>query len=233
VKKWLLGILIVIVGVIIAFWLLKAPIVSGYLSDKMGVPVSIGSLSIRPSHTHFKNFQIDNPRGFKKKAAFSSQDIAIDYDFHQLFQDPVVLDQIVLDNVYLNIEILAKNGKKTNWSEIGKKIAQHAQKQMQVQRGMVIKSLVLTNITVEVSGLKFIPILKIPPVQHFDRWDFGEVDSRSGFPTQELIEKIFGKAGVLDYIQGVFDQVQKLQKSLSPMKLFGDGAMEPPTAESP
>jgi hypothetical protein len=215
-KYGLMLVLLIIIALVISAWLLKAPVFSSYLTNKMGVPVSVGNIAIRPSKTKMKNFRINNPRKFKKDAAFKVKHAEIDYNFHHLFGNPIELDQIALDGVYLNIEITNAERSESNWTVIGSKLAKN---ENTTGKEVIIHKLILTHITVEVSGLGLVAGLAVPKVQYFDRWEFDEIDSQHGFPTEDLIQKIFGKAGLLNYIQGIFNQ--GIQKTLSPMRIFG------------
>jgi hypothetical protein len=213
--KWgfsLIG--LIILGSIVFLWLVKAPIMSSYLTQKMHVPVSLGSISMWPSETMIRDFQIRNPRGFKTKSAFKAEETHIQYRFKQLFGNPSEIDLINIDNVYLSIEFSNPLGTKNNWTAIGSKIPENPNRKQEV----LIHKLVLTNVMVEIRGLG---LTGAPQTKMISRMEFNEIDSQEGFPTKELIQQIFGGAGLQQYIKELFSPQKVLDKVLSPLKKFG------------
>src|SRR5262245_49689051 len=120
--KGLLAVILGLIAVVLFFWLIKAPIVSSYLTSKMKVPVNVGSLSIGPSKTVIRHFQINNPRGFKSRAAFKANEIEIDYRTKALFHNPSEIDVIDVRDIFLSIELKNLTGTDNNWTAIGANI---------------------------------------------------------------------------------------------------------------
>lgn len=198
---------------LVFLWLIKTPVISSYLTDRLGVPVSLGNISIWPHKTNIKNFKIKNPKGYKERAALQIHRTAIDYQWEKLTQNPIEIQSILLDDILLNIEFSNPLGTKNNWTAIGEKMADQ-----KGEKEVIIRKLVLTNINVKIRGLG----LSISPkVKHIDRMEFDEIDSRNGFPTKELIAKIFQGAGLQQYIQDLFDPGKVLEKFGNPLKGFG------------
>lgn len=216
-KKTAFGLLILIfLGAIAFIWLIKAPLLASYLSDKMRVPVSIGRVSIFPSQTSIADFTIKNPEGFKTRRAFEVDKVEIEYQWRQLFQDPLVIDQITLDQIFLRVEFSNALGTKNNWTAI----AQGMPRQRSNKR-VVLNKLLLLNINVEIVGLG---LTGKTITRQIDRIEIDDIDSRDGFPTEVLIQKVFGGAGIQQFIKDAFDPQQLMQKALSPFKLFGENA---------
>src|SRR5690606_11466798 len=113
------ALILLILALLVFLWLIKAPIMSAYLTSKMKVPVSIGRMSMWPSHTTMHNFKILNPRKFKMREALKINLTEITYRFKQLFGNPVEIDQIVANGVFLGIEALNSSGTPNNWTAIG------------------------------------------------------------------------------------------------------------------
>ena len=63
--------------------------------------------------------------------------------------------------------------------------------------------------------------------QHFDQIELDEINSAEGFPTKELISKIFQKAGIIKYIENLFNPTQQIKSVLNPFRLFGKAPGEP------
>lgn len=214
-KSWSWKILLlIIVGGLIFLWLIKAPIMSWYLTDKLKVPTSMSSISIWPSQTTIRQFRILNPRGFKTRSAFEADETKIEYRLGQLRGNPSEIDRITVDGIYMSIECSNPMCSKNNWTAIGGRMAQNQQKAE--KREVVIHKFILSNMTVEVRGLGF---GKPPFTKKIDYLEFDEVSSEKGFPTDKLIKAIFQGAGLQDYIPD-FLNPQNAIKQLLP-GIFG------------
>ncbi|MES2273680.1 MAG: hypothetical protein V4487_05775 [Chlamydiota bacterium] len=221
-------ILLIIVGVIVFFWLIKAPIMSSYLTQKMGVPVSIGSISMWPSQTVIKNFRIKNPRGFKTRTAFEAERTEVDYNYKQLTSNPSEIDQILIDKIFISVEFSNPLGSQNNWTAIG---AGMPKEERRNAKHVIIHKLILTNITIEIRGLG---LLGKPQTRQIDRMEFDEIDSQKGFPTKDLISRIFKGAGIQQYIKDAFNPENIIDKVLNPFKGFGgmNEAVSPQSKDS-
>lgn len=215
-RGWALAGLILI-GMVVFIWLIKAPIMSAYLTQKMGVPVTVRRISMWPSETSIFHFRIGNPYGFRSRTAFDAERTNVNYRWSALTNDPSEIDSIVLDDVTLNIEI--RNGSPStdnNWAAIGAQMPK-----MQKGREVLIHKLVLRNMTVNTSG-PGAEKLGVAGTQHFDQMEFEEINSRYGFPTKELISRIFEGAGLRQYIENLLNPTQQIENALEkPFKMFG------------
>jgi len=211
--SWKIALLLV-VGAVVFFWLIKAPIMSWYLTNKMGVPVSMSSISIRPSETKIHNFKIKNPPGFKIKDALTAEKTIIDYRAHQLFGNPSEIDLIEIDDINLSIILTSPTGDTNNWTAIG--AGMPADESSASERDVVVHRMVLNNLNVQIQGGA--KVLKLPPTKHIDRLEFGEFSSKTGFPTKQLIKAIFQGAGIDQYIKQIFTP----EKLLNPTNFFSE-----------
>jgi hypothetical protein len=210
-KSWSWKILLlIIVGGLIFLWLIKAPIMSWYLTNELKVPTSMSSISIWPSQTTIRHFRIINPRGFKTRSAFEADTTQIMYRFKHLRANPSEVDRIEIDGIYMSIECSNPVCSKNNWTAIGGLMAQKEQKAK--KRDVIIHKFILSNMTVEVRGLGF---NKPPFTKTIDYLEFDEVSSEKGFPTDKLIQAIFQGAGLQDYIQDLLNP-QNAIKQLPP-----------------
>lgn len=209
---------LILIAAFVFLWLIKAPIMSSYLTKKIGVNVTVRTISMWPKETMIRHFRIANPSGFRSSAAFEVDKTQINYRWKALTNQPSEIDLIVLDGVSLNIEIRS-SGSDNNWAAMGA--------QMPKRRGgkeVIIHKLILRNMTVktEGSGAKK---LGVDGTQHFDQMEFEEINSREGFPTKELISRIFGGAGLRKYIENLLNPTQQIRDTLQkPFKLFGKKA---------
>ena len=210
-------ILIIIIAVVVV-WVLKAPIMSSYLSKKLGVPVSMLGIKMRPSYTRISRFHIANPRGSKTKTAFSTKTINIDYDLKELFGDRTTIDRIDLNDVFLGIEFYNPLGTKNNWTAIGGNLS----KKKSNGHPYLIRKLVISDMDVEIYGMGLSGLLGGVEKKHIDRLEFTNINSKDGFPTEQLIEAIFGRAGLQDYIKNLFSPQGVIKDAVKPLfRLFG------------
>lgn len=215
--------LLIIFAALVFLWLIKAPILSSYLTSRLKVPVSMGSISIWPSESTIKNFKITNPRGFKLSNALKADQVKIDYQARSLFENPCIIDQISLNDVYLGIEFSSSTGTKNNWTVIGSKIYSEAH-----SKEVIIHKLILENITVEIKGVQA-QYLKLSEKQTISRMEFDEIDSKQGFPTKELIGKIFKEAG----LEEILNPEGLIEDLTNPLHFFGADDERGLSSESP
>jgi len=211
--------ILIIIGFILFIWFIKTPIMSRYLTNKLGVPVAISSISIWPSQTKILDFEIKNPRGFKLKDALKAKTTTINYRMHQLFGNPSEIDEIEIDDIYLSIILTSPMGNDNNWTAIAAGMPQEEQKGTGSDHEVIVHRLILSNLYVEIQGGQFI---RAPSSKRIDRMEFREISSKTGFPTKELINEIFKGAGIQQYIKDLFNPGKVFQQ-WSPRGLFGDG----------
>jgi len=210
-------IVLIIIAAFVFLWLIKAPIMSSFLSSKMGVHVNVRSISMWPNETTIRDFRIGNPHGFRSNTAFLVDLTKINYRWGHLAHDPSEIDLITLDGVTLNIEIINGSGSQNNWSLIGEQMPER-----KTEKEVIVHKLVLRNMTVNTSG-PGAKKLGVEGTQHFDQMEFDEIDSRHGFPTKELIAKIFQGAGIRKYIENLLNPTKRIEDTLrKPFKMFGE-----------
>ena len=214
-------ILLLIAGAIIFVWLIKAPIMSWYLTNKMGVPVSMSYVSIRPSQSKILDFKIKNPHGFKLREALKAGKTTVDYRFRQLFGNPTEIDEILVEDIYLSIILTSPLGGTNNWTAIATGMPSDDDKKSGPEHEVLVHRLILSNLNVVIEGGKWI---KAPPKKHIDRLEFHEVDSKTGFPTKELIKAIFQGAGIEQYIKDAFNPSKAFEQWVP--GLFGENLEE-------
>jgi len=209
------GIVVVaVLSLIVAILLLKAPIISSYLSHKLGVNVSMRSVSISTNGMKISKFKINNPIGARTNTALSAQDIDVAYQWKELRSDPGVIEDIELNNVFLGIELYNSSGSRNNWSQI---LATVDDNQDKDAKEMIIRRLVIKNLSVSVRGKGIFSSWQ--KIKEIPRLEFRNISSKEGFPTEKLIEQIFDEANLGTYIKELIKQpVKVLDKVLSPFK---------------
>lgn len=214
-KRFLTLIVLIAIASIVFIWLVKAPIMSNYLTKKIGVPVKVRSISMWPSETTINHFRISNPRRYENPTAFEVNRTRIDYRWSALTGNPIEIDLITLDDVFLNIYINNDSGKDNNWADIGAGIPKEPR-----DREVVVRKLILKNMTVQTEG-PGAKKLGVSGTQHFSQMEFSEIDSKDGFPTKELVAKIFQGAGMRQFLDRFINPANQIKKALSPLNILG------------
>jgi hypothetical protein len=199
---------LIILIALVFLWLMKPVFLSSYLTSKLGVPVSVGSLSISPSQTVMKGFRIKNPYHYKTKSAFKAEKTQVDYQFSHLFGTPTQIALLSLQDVFLSVEFDNPGGTKNNWTKILSEIPAP----VHTQKEIVLHRITIDNLTVELRGLGLAGTQR----RTVDHIELDEIDSKNGFPTKELVGKIFGGAGIQDYIKDILNPTNTIKDLLTP-----------------
>jgi len=195
--------------------MIKAPALAAYLSKKIGVEVTVRTISVLPNHTTIRAFRIENPDQYRSRTAFEAKKTRISYQFNKLKNTPLEIDEIVLDGVYLNIIINKKSPADNNWADIGARMPKGKR-----GREIIVHKLIIRDMTVEAQG-KGALLLGVGGKRHFDQMEFNEINSVNGFPTKELVAKIFEDVGVLKYLENFINPTQRIKGILGPFDIFG------------
>ncbi|HSW72107.1 MAG TPA: hypothetical protein VLG44_01700 [Chlamydiales bacterium] len=218
----IIGIIIVAAAILVALylWVIKPQIFSSYLSKKLGVQVSMLAVKLRPSYLVINNFKIANPRGSLNPTAFSAKTVEADYKWNNLTGNPVIIDQITLNDVFLEVELYNAERTEHNWTRIAEKISKDKDRDKEV----IIKALYINNLDAQVYGLtgQAKEFLGENPSRHVDHLEFYNISSKEGFPTEELIQQIFGDVGFGDYLKGLLNPAKILPKVINPFHIFGE-----------
>ncbi|MGB7979120.1 MAG: hypothetical protein WCF19_08230 [Chlamydiales bacterium] len=211
---WRLACLIIIAAFVF-LWLVKAPIMSSYLTQKLGVDVSVRMISMWPRQTILRLFTIANPPGFQDRNALEVAKTKIHYRWGPLTATPSEIDLIELENLMIHIEIQNRSGSDNNWAALGARMPE--------KRGgaeVIIHRLTLKNMTVVTDG-PGAEALGVAGTKNFDHMEFTDIDSRDGFPTKELISRIFEGAGLIQYLQNFLNPTERIKDTLNPFGIFG------------
>jgi hypothetical protein len=206
--KKIIGFLLLVIFVgLFSVWLFRAPILSFYLSNKLKVPVSVGSISVSRTSMKIKNFKIKNPTGFKEKIAFSAKEINVFYKWADLSKDPVVIDKININDNQLNIFCTNPVCTSNNWTEIVKRSQKKEEKK---EKEVIVNVLTLDNLNITINDMGLIPGAK--KEKNIPHLEFTKVSSKKGFPTNELIAAIFESSGLSDFVDEILKNKSFIKK---------------------
>jgi len=204
---------ILTIALIIVF--MAAPkIISHRLSNKLNVPVSIGSIFLSPHQLSINKLFIGNPSKAKSKTALKTKKIKVESSYSKITGKKLIIDEIELDDIEVGIELFNRTGDQNNWSSIMKTnddTSKEKPTKKTSQKKYLIKKLSLNNILVTLvreNGKKS----TFPPIKNLT---FTNISSETGFPLDEI-----EKAIIQVFMRSVFIEVglPKLIKTLNPME---------------
>ncbi len=198
----LAGLLIVIIiaAVIVAFigWSRVPDIVANNLAKKMKVYVGIGSMGLGWGEITVNKIEIGNPPGTQQSLAFKCKTMNVLAPFTQYLKQDVVIDEINLNDVYLDLEFDSASGTKGNWTRIMQNLQnttledqKNTGKRGSSNRTILIKKLVLTNISVDVVYLKEGGSTKRLPT--ISRIELTNISSEGGLPMDQIMNSVLGQ----------------------------------------
>ena len=159
-------IIVVIAIVIFIGWSRIPDIIANNLSKKLKVYVEIGSVNLSWNEFKIKKTEIGNPPGSIQPQAFKCQEIDIKTPFTNFFDNQIVIDEIDVNDVFLDLEFDSASDTQGNWSRImnnlqpttstlNKKSSSKKEDQsIRSSRSVYIRKLILTNIDVDVLYIK-------------------------------------------------------------------------------
>jgi uncharacterized protein involved in outer membrane biogenesis len=225
-------IVVVIVGVI--GWSRVPDIIANNLSKKLKVYVEIGSINLGWGKIRVKKTEIGNPPGAVQAQAFRCKELDVAAPFTRFLNKEVVIDQISMNDVYLDLEFDSASSTKGNWSRImGNLQAATAEEQKASaakkgsDRSVLIHKLVLTNIDVDVLYVK--DGAKVIHLPRIDRIELNDISSEGGIPMDQIMNSVLGqmlksvfqKQNLKNMMQDIIQDPQgTIQKYLKPFKGF-------------
>ncbi|HSX37942.1 MAG TPA: hypothetical protein VLE95_03835 [Chlamydiales bacterium] len=174
----------------------------------MHVPVTIGSLALNKTSAEVSEFWVGNfPRSLSS-TSFTAQSLQIHAGLQQIFSNPVVIDEIDIDNIFVGIEFYNAEGTDSNWT----RILNEKEPKKKSSRDYLIRTLMLRNLTVEVRQADG-SIKTYPTIQQME---FHNISKDTGFPVDEIEKAIFDLM-----MKNLFKNlpIDKLFKVLKPLPL--------------
>jgi uncharacterized protein involved in outer membrane biogenesis len=221
--------IIVLAALIFLFigWIRLPDMIANSLSKKTQVSVEIDDLSIRPSLIELYKLNVGNPPKYKLPKSLSVDTIKIYAPLTRYFDQNVVIEEIRLNKVYLGLEFDKKGNKKGNWSIIMKNYDEATNagvKKEKTEKSVLIKKLILTNISVDLAYRDTGEVQHLKPIDHIE---FTNVTSEGGIPTdqitnlimQQMLKEVFSLENLENMVEGFLQSPQQgVQNLLSPFK---------------
>ncbi len=141
-------ILISLITLGISMWSGMSDMVAASLSKAFGVKVSVGEINLEAQKTTISKLAIANPPRYKRLSnALTAETMVINAPWTAFMGKDIVIDEIILDNVYIGFEFNSIKGTDGNWTSIfnnmqsAKNTAPNQPKQTLLIRRLVIKNI--------------------------------------------------------------------------------------------
>ncbi|NGX51108.1 MAG: hypothetical protein K1060chlam2_00965, partial [Chlamydiae bacterium] len=196
----------------------------------------IADIHFSSSKIEADQIRVGNPRGYNKTPrALSIDSFSADVPLTRFFDDNIVIEEMLLDDVYLGLEFDSPRSKKGNWTTIMNNVSRNttSEKKKAKDKGettsVLIKKLILTDLKVELAyktGGQ--PNRKLRPIR---RLELTNISSEGGIPTnqimhivmQETLRSIFSREGLQNMLEGVLDPGNRGGSAIDTLKgLFSE-----------
>ncbi|MBT3393779.1 MAG: hypothetical protein HN411_01545 [Waddliaceae bacterium] len=187
--------LVVVIAIVGAYysWTQRADLLSSYLSTAADVPVTIDTIDVGFRGITIEKFFIGNPRGSTLPTAFSTDSFMVKYNPLRIMTSPHEIEEIVIKDISVAVEQYRFGGGKSNWTIIIENLSPSGEESSDTEesatpsgeRNVIIKRLLLENITVDVIN----PLLgKIhTTIPKIELYDIGEEGSFSPHVLMKVI----------------------------------------------
>jgi hypothetical protein len=159
------------------------------LSHMTKTPVTIHQVDFHRDCFKIEQLVVGNPQEAYIPAAFRAKTVEIRAPYSQYLKKSITIDQIVIDDIYINIEFYTPDKIEGNWQVLIENMKQENRSPSKTGRKTLIKELVLTNVQVNLI-LSDGKIHRLSPIKHLE---FQNVTSEEGIPIKEISEIIARK----------------------------------------
>lgn len=185
----LLSLIVIATGIGYLAWSNSTHILSFILSKKIQVPVTVESLDFEKDFFSILQLQVSNPKGARLPTALKVETIDVKAPYKNYIENPIVIEEIHLDNLYLNIQIYDKDQTTGNWHTLLANIQEDHSHLLSIEREALIKKLLLTNIRIDL----ILSDGKLHELSPIKKIEFDNVTTEKGIPIQEISEIIVQK----------------------------------------
>lgn len=158
------------------------------ISKTTQTPVTINAVKFHQQAFTIQNLVIGNPKEAYIPTAFRAESVEVDVPYKEFFKSQVTIDEIKMDNVFIDIEFYTEDKMEGNWQALIENMAapQKSSKEKQLTQ---VKKLVLTNIHVTLI-LSDGRIHRLSPIPELV---FNDITTKEGIPLEGVSEIIARK----------------------------------------
>lgn len=159
-----------------------------WISNTTQTPVTINAIDFHRKAFTIQNLVVGNTKDAYIPTAFRAEIVQVETSYNEFLKKSVVIDKIVMDNVYLDIEFYTEDKMSGNWQALidNMKVSDASSSG---KRQASIKKLVLTNVHVTLI-LSDGKIHRLSPIAQLE---FENITAEEGIPLKEISEIIARK----------------------------------------
>lgn len=200
-------------------WVERVSLMEEVLARALGVPVEMKSLEVTSSGFKAQSVIVSNPEGMKRPVALEVNELSLKLNYLNLLNDPIEVDDVILDDVKLFVEMRGVGGGKTNWTQIlynldpNAGVGENNGKDSGNKRRIIIKNLQIRNMRFEVQH----PVLgksntRIKNIHLSDVGKEGRLSSKQSM--HFIIRSMIGYVMKIPKFHKVLKNVVKLPKNI-------------------
>ncbi len=220
-------IIIILAVIVILFlgWARVPDMFANNLAKKLGVPVSISSISAGLKQIDIKEIEIGNPRGYSMPKAFSSKEILIKTPLMSYLDDKIIVDEIDVNDIYIGLEFDSSSSSDGNWKIILSNYSREAHlDETGSKKTVLIRRLVLNNITTDImfrdQGGK---VQRLPKINQIVLRDISTeggnaADQLMSSILGQMIKSVFIEQKLSNFLKGLTDPGKAVDNFLGPFK---------------
>ena len=185
-RKFTLFLALVLICLAVALgitWTNRENILAHFMSRQLHVPVSVQSLDIRKTSTEISRMWVGNFPRSQTSTSFTAETLTIDANLEQIFGNPVTIEKIDINDIFVGIEFYDASGNDSNWS----RMLNEKEPKKKKPKDYLIRTLTLRNLTVEVTQADG-KVKRYPTIKEME---FHNISSETGFPVEEIEKAIF------------------------------------------
>lgn len=175
-------------------WMKAPAFIAQNLSKKMHVEVQIDDITLSRSSIKIDNIVIGSPANSSLPKAFSAKSIECKISLTNLIKDPLVIDTLEVNDVYLGLEFTSPTMTQGNWTRLIENLKKSSPPQNSTTKAatVIIKKLILTNIQADIvyTAIKG-NVQKVSPIERIELYN---VSSQDGVGYDQIAKMVIEKS---------------------------------------
>ena len=158
------------------------------ISSQTNLSTTIGNVRFDPGQIVVEDLQIANPKEARLPTALKINTLSVTAPYRHYLKNPVVIDDIHLDQIYINIQLYDRSQTRGNWQTLIARMRENTKERsfFSIERETKIKRLLITNIHIDfisANGQRRM----LSPIR---RLEFHDISSAEGIPIQKIVQAI-------------------------------------------
>ena len=178
----------------IIFYIYLPEVVSTSLSKDLKTHVRVGKIKFSKDNIFIENISVSNPKKAKLPYALKIKKVTINSPLLYYFRNPTRINEILIEDVYVNIQVFDKDQKSSNWQDLLSNAnsttnKNTSNKSITSQHRIIISKLIFQNVKIDL-------ILSDGKINHLtenEPFIFNDLDTKEGIPTKEIGSEISSK----------------------------------------